>query len=234
MREDTGKAVQRSAAAAASSCPPASRVCSCTGRSARPQVRHLEAKVVIVKVAHVDDLAVQPVRVLRPPSAAVSRAALSARCCACPHSAGQSAPRADPRDDVRDVLGHQRRRLSILGADVRGHQLHAAHALRLSARPGQAGGRSARGAGPHVSLNDFSVFLCRLDTATRAASCARAAARRSAPAPASECKRALCARVGLPSSAPPHSPGGWPSLRRRSPRRARPARWWSRPCTRRW
>ena len=27
-------------------------------------------------------------------------------------------------------------------------------------------------AGAHVSLKDFSVFLCRLDTATRAASCA--------------------------------------------------------------
>ena len=40
---------------------------SCAPQAAEP---HLEAKVVVIKVAHVDDLAVQPVSVLRGPSAA--------------------------------------------------------------------------------------------------------------------------------------------------------------------
>ena len=109
--------------------------------------------------------------------------------------------------------------------------------------------RGALGRGTYVSEKDFLVFLCRLETAIRAASCeggrigevraGRSALRtfgksdirvdnveRGQKPKFFRAKRSRRRRARGGFDVPARSRGAWRSSTRRSPRRAHPARWW--------
>ena len=118
---------------------------------------------------------------------------------------------------------------------------------RVGTQAGNA--RRALGRGTHVSEKDFLVFLCRLETAIRAASCGggrigevragRSALRtfgksdirvdnveRGQKPKFFRAKRSRRRRARGGFDVPARSRGAWRSSTRRSPRRAHPARWW--------
>ena len=73
-------------------------------------------------------------------------------------------------NELKDVVGYERRRLVVFGVDVAVHDFHPAGTL-----PGITSlcpaAQKIFNTFTHVSEKDLSVFLCRLETAMRAASC---------------------------------------------------------------